>query len=165
MALAALAGVLGAGLLQGVLIGALLSVVLMLRNALRPVVTELGRTPGTDLYADRTRRPDAERQPGVLVLRCRSAVLYMNAEHVMDAVQALLAARPDPVHRVVFDMAAVTTLDLAGAEMFGELHHALAERGITLLLAALRDAESEALAQAGYDGDRAPHRPVAALAG
>ncbi len=160
VALAALVGVLAAGLLQGVLIGATLSVVLMLRSALRPAVAELGRVPGTEIFADLAHRPDAERQPGVLVLRCRSAVLYMNAEHVMDATQALLAARPDPVHRVVFDMTAVTALDLPGAEMFLELRRALADRGIALVLAGLRDTEAATLAQAGYDGGLEPHRRV-----
>jgi len=165
VALAALAGVLGAGLLEGVLIGATLSVVLMLRDALRPAVAELGQVPGTEVFADLRHRPDARRRPDVLVLSCRSAVLYMNAEYVLDVVQALIAARPDPVHRVIFDMSAVTAIDLAGAEMFSELRHSLATRGITLLLAGLRDTESEALAQAGYEGDRTPHRAIDELIG
>lgn len=165
VALAALGGVLAAGLLQGVLIGATLSVVLMLRAALLPAVVELGRVPGSGVFADMAHRPDAERQPGVLVLRCRSAVLYMNAEHVMDATQALLTARPDPVHRVVFDMTAVTALDLPGAEMFLEMRRVLAERGVTLVLAGLRDTEAATLALAGYDGGLEPHRRVAEALG
>ena len=69
IAAAALAGVLGSGLLRGVLIGAVISLVLLLRQASRPRVTELapvswrvafrrpGTPPGERTAARRARRP------------------------------------------------------------------------------------------------------------
>ena len=52
VAAASLLGVLGSGLLRGVLIGAVISLLLLLRRASRPRTTELGRVPGTDYFAD-----------------------------------------------------------------------------------------------------------------
>ena len=63
VAAAALLGVLGSGLLRGVLIGAVISVLLLLRRASRPRTTELGRVPGTDYFADAVRHPENERAP------------------------------------------------------------------------------------------------------
>jgi high affinity sulfate transporter 1 len=57
VAIAALLGVLGSGLLRGVLIGVAISVLLLLRRASRPHTTELGRVPGTDYFADVVRHP------------------------------------------------------------------------------------------------------------
>ena len=57
VAAATLLGVLGSGLLRGVLIGAVISVLVLLRRASRPRTTELGRVPGTDYFADAVRRP------------------------------------------------------------------------------------------------------------
>src|SRR4029453_781083 len=47
VAMAALVGVLGSGPVNGVLLGAAISIVLLLRQAATPRVTELGRIPGT----------------------------------------------------------------------------------------------------------------------
>ena len=51
----------------------------------------------------------------MLVVRCESALLYFNVDHVREQLLALLAARPDPVRLVVFFLGAVPKIDLAGA--------------------------------------------------
>ena len=90
VAIAALLGVLGSGLLMGVLIGAIISLLLLLRRGMRPHTTELGRVPGTDYFADLIRHPTNQRIPGVFIFRCDGAVLYFNAEYVRDRFFELL---------------------------------------------------------------------------
>src|SRR4029453_4529619 len=75
-------GVLGSGILRGVLIGAILSVILLLRRASQPQTAELGRVPGTDFFADLARYPSNERLPEVFVFRLRGALLYFNVDRV-----------------------------------------------------------------------------------
>ena len=70
VAIAAMFGVLGSGPVNGVLLGAAISIVLLLRQAARPRVVELARVPGTTYFADRLRHPENESVPGVLVVRC-----------------------------------------------------------------------------------------------
>lgn len=55
---AAIAGVLGSGLLNGVLIGVGLSILLLIRRAAQPRVTEVARVPGTAYFADIVRHPE-----------------------------------------------------------------------------------------------------------
>ena len=93
VAAASLLGVLGSGLLRGVLIGAVISILLLLRRASRPRTTELGRVPGTDYFADVVRHPENERLPDVFVFRAESALVYFNVEHVRDRFFELLDAR------------------------------------------------------------------------
>src|SRR5215471_6541827 len=52
VAMAAILGVLGSGLLRGVMIGAIISLVQLLRTASRPHVAFLGRIPGTRRFSD-----------------------------------------------------------------------------------------------------------------
>ncbi len=92
VAMAALLGVLGAGLLQGVLVGAVISIVLLIRRASTPHVAFLGRIPGARRYSDLERHADNEPTPGVLAFRVESGVVYFNAEHVFDTVLARLDA-------------------------------------------------------------------------
>ena len=149
VAMAALLGVLGSGLLRGVLIGAVLSILILLRRASRPPTTELGRVPGTDLFADRIRNPEYRREPGVFVFRTAGALLYFNVDHVRERFFALLADFPE-ARRAVFFMGAVVGVDLAGAELLAELHASLAERGVEFRLATIPSRVRETLEKAGY---------------
>ena len=141
-ALTALAGVLLLGILQGVLLAALGSMLMLLARAATPYVAVLGRMPGTQTFGDRRRHPENEPVPGVLIVRPEAALLYTGAEHVQDKVLAALAAA-GPVRHLVCDLSTVPYMDLAGAELLRGLHETLAARGIRLWLvgahARLRD--------------------------
>jgi high affinity sulfate transporter 1 len=150
IALAALLGVLGSGLLRGVLIGAVLSLILLLRRGAAPHTTELGRVAGTDYWADAVRHPENERLPDVFVFRCEASLLYFNTEHVRDRFFALLAERGEDVKLAIFFLGTVPMVDLAGAELLEEIHHALAERGIALRLAEARGQVRETLERSGF---------------
>jgi high affinity sulfate transporter 1 len=165
VAIAALVGVLGAGLLRGVLIGAVLSLVVILRRSSRPQTTELGRVPNTDFFADRIRNPEYQAAPGVLVFRSSGALLYFNVDHVRERLFALLAERPG-TRRVVYFLGAVPHVDLAGAELLIELHGTLKERGIELRLAATPSVVRATLVKAGFETHCGPvvaNEPVSAL--
>src|SRR5947199_5737398 len=112
VAIAALLGVLGSGLLRGVLIGAIISVVQLLRRASRPHVAFLGRIPGTRRFSDMARHPDNQPVPGALLVRIESSLLYFNAEHVRDMVAARLRAEPTPPKIVILDLSASPYMDI-----------------------------------------------------
>jgi len=150
IAIAALLGVLGSGLLRGVLIGAVLSLLVLLRRASRPATTELGRVPETDYFADRIRNPENRREPGVFVFRTSGALLYFNIEHVRERFLELLGDSGQP-RRALFFMGAVPHVDLAGAELLVELHETLLARGIEFRLAAIQSSVRETLVKAGIE--------------
>lgn len=151
VALVAVLGVLGSGLLRGVLLGAVLSLLLLLRRAARPTVTEIGRVPGTDYFADSTRHPENERLPGVLVIRCESALLYLNVEHVRDRFYEILNQRGESIRLVVFFLGSVPFIDLAGSELLTELHEKMRERGIDFRLAEAHGPVRDALRRFGFE--------------
>jgi high affinity sulfate transporter 1 len=151
VAIAALAGVLGSGPANGVLLGAGISIVLLLRQAARPRVTELGRVAGTGYFADLTRNPENERTPGVLVFRSEASLLYFNTDYVRERLFSLIASRPDPVRLVIFFLGTVPRIDLAGAELLADLRKTLGARGITLRLADAHGHVRDALRRVGFD--------------
>jgi sulfate permease, SulP family len=112
VAVAALLGVLGSGLLRGVLIGAIISLVQLLRRASRPHVAFLGCIPGTRRFSDMARHPDNEPVPGALLVRVESSLLYFNAEHVRDTVATRLRAEATPPKIVILDLSASPFMDI-----------------------------------------------------
>ena len=164
VAVAALLGVLGSGLLRGVLIGVVISLLLVLRRGSRPRTTELGRVPGTDYFADVIRHPENERLPGVFVFRAEASLLYFNVEHVRDRFFELLGARGEGVGLAVFFLGSCPAVDLAGAELLEELHHALRQRGIAFRLAEARGDVRETLRAAGFEQHCFPVVPIQPVA-
>jgi high affinity sulfate transporter 1 len=149
---AAIIGVLGSGLLNGVLIGVGLSMLLLIRRAASPRVTEVARVPGTSYFADVARHPENERVPGVLAVRPEGSLVYFNVDHVHDRIDEILAASAPPPRLVILVMAAVPFVDLAGSHLVMELRASLARNGIALRLAEARDTVCDALRRVGGDG-------------
>ena len=112
VASAALLGVLCSGLLRGVLIGAVISLVLLIRRASRPHVAFLGRIPGTRRFSDRERHPDNELIPGVLIFRPESGLLYFNMDHVRDTIAERVRVEATPPKLVVLDLSAAPYVDM-----------------------------------------------------
>jgi high affinity sulfate transporter 1 len=164
VAMAALLGVLGSGLLRGVLIGVVISLLLILRRGSRPRTTELGRVRGTDYFADVIRHPENERFPDVFVFRAEASLLYFNVEHVRDRFFELLSARGEGVRLAVFFLGSSPGIDLAGAELLEELHHALRQRGIAFRLAEARGDVRETLRAAGFEEHCFPVVPIQPVA-
>src|SRR5260370_2929618 len=125
VAIAALLGVLGSGLLRGVLIGAIISLVQLLRRASRPHVAFLGRIPGTRRFSDMARHPDNEPVPRVLLVRPESSLLYFNAEHMRDAVAARLRAEATPAKIVILDLSASPHMDIQPSCVVMHLAHVI----------------------------------------
>ena len=149
VAIAALLGVLGSGLLRGVLIGAIISLVLLIRRASRPHVAFLGRIPGTRRYSDQARHPDNEPVPGMLIFRPESGLLYFNADHVRDIVEERACAlRPK---LVLCDLSAAPHVDMQAAQMLAELHDELAALGCRLQIVEARASVRDTLRREGVE--------------
>jgi high affinity sulfate transporter 1 len=159
VALTALLGVLGSGLLMGVLFGAILSVLLLLRRGARPHTTELGRVPGTDDFADMIRHRANERVPQTFIFRADGALLYFNTEYVSDQFFALLNSRGKDVKLVVFFLGTVPQLDLAGVELLTEIREAVVGRGMGFRLAEAHSGVRETLRRAGFEKEYGPVVP------
>jgi MFS superfamily sulfate permease-like transporter len=127
----ALAGVLLLGILHGILLAALASVLMLLARASQPHVAFLGRVPETNSYSDVARHPENEPLPNVIAFRPEASLLYVNADSVLEAVADRLRAAAD-IRLVVCDLSASPYIDLAGSRMLHQLHGELAGRGIAL---------------------------------
>lgn len=148
VAMAALTGVLLLGILRGVLLAALISLVVLLAGTSRPTVAVLGRMPGTRRYSELIRHPEAQEIPGVLVFRVESAMLYFNAEHVRETVRREADTRG--VRTVICDLSSTPRLDVAGATMLFELNQDLGREGRYLRLAEARSRIRDFLHSAGF---------------
>jgi len=146
----ALCGVLALGILNGILLAALGSVLLLLMRVSRPHVAFLGRVPGTNSYSDMARHPENEPLAEVIAFRPEASLIYVNAEAVFEAVVTRLRA-PGSIRLVVCDLSASPYLDLAGASMLHDLHTELSTRSISLRIVGAHGTVRDLLRAQGID--------------
>jgi len=127
----ALAGVLLFGILHGILLAALASVLLLLARVSSPHVAFLGRVPGTNSYSDVARHPENEALVGTIAFRPEASLIYVNADTVLETVQQRLKTTAN-VQLVVCDLSASPYIDLAGARMLRAICAALSGRGVPM---------------------------------
>jgi MFS superfamily sulfate permease-like transporter len=139
VAMVATVGVLLFGILKGVLLAAIFSILMLLRGASRPRIATLGRVSGTDRFADISRDLEALTIPRTVVLRIESGLFYFNAENVKSRVLSTIR-QPDPVTLVILDLSTSANIDLAGVRMLRELCEELTQAGVTLGLAEVHGA-------------------------
>jgi MFS superfamily sulfate permease-like transporter len=151
VAAVAFAGVLVEGILRGVLLAALASILLLLRRAAHPHVAFLGRIPGTRRFSDLARHDDNERIDGVLALRVEASLMYFNVESVRQAILDRLATEGASVRLVVCDLSTSPYVDLAGVRMLARLGDELAKRGIALRLTEASGTTRDLLRAEGVD--------------
>jgi MFS superfamily sulfate permease-like transporter len=162
IAVLAMGGVLVLGLLDGLLLAAVGSLVLLIARASRPPVVVLGRNP-VGQYVNRGRYPDAVETPGVLVVRSAGGWFYFNADYIRRSILDLAVSAP-ALKGVVIDLSIVPAIDTSAGGMLRALARTLKHQGTAVVLAELRDDVLESLKAMDAEEDLGPivaHRPIA----
>jgi sulfate permease, SulP family len=137
IAVAAIIGVLSAGVLTGVVIGVALSLAWLTYVATRPPMPLLGREPGTQVFRDLDENPGDETFAGIAVLRLDGGLFFATAEALEDRVREFVEDGAPP-RALVLDLEGVNFVDSQGAAKLTELHRLAESDGIVLRLARVK---------------------------
>ena len=102
-----IAAVLFLGMLIGILIAAVFSLLEIALRAASPQTAVLGRLPGTDTYRRLRRSPDAETIPGLVIFRLDAPLFFANANRFREGVIRAVEAAPEPVTELLVDAEAM----------------------------------------------------------
>lgn len=147
----ALMGVLTFGTLQGVLIGLLLSLLVLIARSSKPDIPVLGRWPGTKVFHRLSENPDSETYPGLVIIRFDGPLYFATANGLRDKVRAVTTGVDPPVTMVLIDMEGVDYLDLEGSDMLNEITKDMRTVGVEIHLARVKHAVMEMLEKDGVD--------------
>jgi SulP family sulfate permease len=133
-----LAGVLFIDVLEGMIIGLVASVLLVLYQSSRPHIASLGRIPGIPgAYSDLERHPENSTVPGVIILRLDAPIYYASALTVRGRMKTLVDEAGPSLRAVVLDAAGQDSLDVTSAEVLKGLLAELKDKGIDYYVAEL----------------------------
>jgi len=133
--LATTAGVLVYGVLPGVFLAVVLSLLWLLSVSSRPHDAILGRPHGVEGFHDLKDYPDATTTPGLLIYRFDSDLVFYNCDLFKERIQQSIRAADTKVEWVLVDASSVNVVDYTAMQMIRDFHRELAAQGIELAFA------------------------------
>ena len=149
--LIALLGVLTFGTLQGVLIGLVLSLLVLIARSSRPEIPLLGRSPGTGVFHRLDGNADSETYPGLVIIRFDGPLYFASTNALRDRIREVTTDVDPPVKMALIDMEGVNYLDLEGCDMLKEITENMKNIGIEIQLARVKHGVMEMLQKDGVD--------------
>jgi MFS superfamily sulfate permease-like transporter len=145
------AGVLIFGILEGVILGVVLSLLILIYRASFPSATELGRVEIGDreTYVSFADTDEARRTQGVAVHRFGADLIFSNANGFADSVRELLYRSEPPAFAVVLDCEQMTVIDMTGAMALEELTVELKDNDVSVHLARIHGDAFEVARRSG----------------
>ena len=131
-------GVIIIGVLPGVVLAVVLSLLWLLALASHPTRAVLGRVPGLRGFHSRADFPDAETVPGLLLYRFDGNVVFFNVERFCDGLTDAVRTSGRPVEWVVVDASPISIVDVTALDRIRQLRLELAREGVTLGFARVR---------------------------
>jgi high affinity sulfate transporter 1 len=151
IAVIVVAGELTLGVLQGIALGVVLSLLLLIYRTSHLHGAVLGQVPGTEAYRNVERRPDALTFPGLLIWRPGGDLWFASIGRLGDELKAALAASHPPAKHVLMDAEAVNLIDVSASDALLNLIRELQSQGITFAFARVRDHVRERLRHGGIE--------------
>jgi MFS superfamily sulfate permease-like transporter len=138
LAVLTLAGVLFVDVLEGMVIGLLASLLLVVYHSSRPHIARLGRIPGIPgAYFDMKRHPESIAVPGLLIVRPDAPIYYANALTVQKQIKGMVEETLPPPRAILLDAAGQDDLDITSAEVLKSMLAEMKEKGIDYYVAEL----------------------------
>ncbi len=134
------AGVIFIDVLQGMLIGLVSALLVIIYRSSRAHVSRLGKVPDDPgAYSDMARHPENNPVPGVSIIRLDAPIYYANALTVRGKVMEMINKSEPPVTAVLFDAAVQDALDITSSDMLKSLITRLHNQGIVTYFAEVQD--------------------------
>jgi MFS superfamily sulfate permease-like transporter len=146
-----IAGELTLGVLQGIAVGVLLSLLLVVYRASHPHGAVLGQLPGTEAYRYVGRHPDAVTFPGLLIWRIGGDLFFASVGHSEGGLRAALAASRSPIQHVLIDAESVNFIDTSACDTLLAFVESLRSQDITCAFARVRDNVRERMRLGGIE--------------
>ena len=129
-------GILVFGIIQGILIGVVLSLLLLVWRSSRTSIRELRRDAATGVYHDVSRHDGLEPATGALVVRVDGPLFFADADRFRSRLKELVDAE-GARSGVVIDVEAVHLTDTDGADIVTQVADELASDGIPIAFAGM----------------------------
>lgn len=138
------------GIEPGILLSVAASLILIIRRSTRPHSAVLGQIPGTTIYRNINRYPEAVTFDGLLIFRIDAELHFANVAFLQDRLASLENMAMQPLSAVIFDASSVNSIDASADTALHELAFQYQSRGIELYFSNLKGPVRDVLQRSGF---------------
>lgn len=127
------------GVMHGIVLGVILSVLNLIYLTSHPQGAMLGQLLGTEAYRDVRRHPEARTFPGLLIWRVGGDLFFASVGQMEADLKSSLAEIRPPIKHVLLDMSSVNFIDVSACDELITFIKKLQSRDVTIAFARVRD--------------------------
>jgi sulfate permease, SulP family len=125
------------GITEGIFIGVVLSLSVLVYRVSNPHMAVVGKIPGTNLYRNAERFSNVELDPAVMIVRFDAGLFYANADYFRDKLLEYEKAKGTQLKAIIVDASGINSIDSSSIYMIRKLMIYYKRRKIQLLFSGL----------------------------
>ncbi len=136
------------GIEQGIGIGVILSLAMVIFRTTRPHIARLGRIPGTRVYKNVERFDNLEIRDDVLIIRFDAQLYFANVNHFRETLESYAVQLGDQLKAIILDAESINNIDSTGVHTLLDVIQDFRQQGIDFYLVGLKGPVRDALTRA-----------------
>ena len=132
------------GIEEGILVGVIASLMVVLNQSSRPHSAIEGQLPDTKTYRNLLRNPTAQPVEGVVIFRMDASLYFANTAYFKERIEAIANTSPPP-HAIVLNAYPINRIDSTAVHVLKDLLAMLKSKGIGLYIAGIKGPVKDAL--------------------
>ena len=141
---------LGLGIEQGILVGVIASLIIVVHQSSMPHTAIEGRLPGTTSYRNILRNPRAELDPDVVIFRLDASLYFANIAHFKEKVSSSISPK-QPLKALILNFFPVNRIDSSATQVLAELIKDLQAKGTAVFFVGVKGPVRDVFNRAGLD--------------
>lgn len=122
------------GIEEGIVIGVIISLVMVIYASTKPHYAEVGRLGESNNFRNIKRYPEAKIEKEILIYRFDSSLYFANADHFRDTIEDKMSTRKEALKVLILDASAINNIDSTGIHTLEKLINDLKIRNIEFFI-------------------------------
>jgi sulfate permease, SulP family len=137
------------GIMPGLLLGIVASILLFITLNTRPNTAILGRLPNTNIFRNVAHFPQAQTIAGLVILRIDASLYFANAVFLKEKIHEICEQHAADLKAIVLDASAVNDLDSSADTALHQLSAEFKQKGIEFYIAGVKAPVRDVMKRSG----------------
>lgn len=139
------------GILEGIGIGVLISLGIVIHRSSYPNIVMLGRLPDTNQYRDLERHPEGLTQTNTIIVRIDASLYFANIPYMKEKLEELEIESGKNLDQVIIDAIGINEVDASALHALKELVDEYQSRDIDVIFAGVKGPVRDIFRRSGLD--------------
>ena len=138
------------GIKEGILIGVILSVGILIYTSAKPHIAILGRIPSTHFYRNIKRFEGLlEINPAILIVRFDAQLFFANVQYFKDQLEEFVEEKGQDLKLIIIDGESINNIDSSGVYMLNDVISKYNDKKIEIALTGMKGPVRDVLEKSG----------------